>query len=481
MVLARWQATIVDDDGNVQDGATVTVRREVAGSPLASLFSDRAGVTPTGNPVTADVDGFASFHAPGGAYQITAAKAGFTRTWRYVAIGLAAESDFLTTGATWTFSTTITDADPGAGALRFNNASPASVGQIFFDNLSRSGADLTAWLDSLDNYALSADRGVLVIQTADQLGLMIARVTGSVIDGTGYRKVSVTPISTSGSFLDGAVVSVSFSPSPLNGINPGIVFTFSTTTAMADPGSGQLRLNNATLSSVTAAAVDDLSSAGGNPDVSAAVLSWDDSANTANRGMLLLKDVSAPQNFALYKITGASTDNAGWTQLALTYVAHAGSFAGGATLSAEFAPAGDGLSAATETVAGVVEQATDAEIRASTTGNKAVMAEDLKTAAASVALTDAATIALDWTAGINFGVTITANRILGNPTNGIPGTWRTVYVLGNDGTDRTLTFGNQYLGEVPPLTDIDNTRNYLLMIYCQSTTHFVVSAKRASG
>jgi collagen type VII alpha len=117
----------------------------------------------------------------------------------------------------------------------------------------------------------------------------------------------------------------------------GYRFNFDDTTSMADPGNGDLRLNNATLSSVTAAAVDDLDAGG--TDVSAAVLSWDDASNSV-RGTLLIKRADAPANWALYNITGASTDNAGWTQLALTYVDHAGSFANGNSLNVEFAPAG---------------------------------------------------------------------------------------------------------------------------------------------
>lgn len=135
----------------------------------------------------------------------------------------------------------------------------------------------------------------------------------------------------------------------------------------------------------------------------------------------------------------------------------------------------------TEILSGVAEMATDAEIRSATTGAKAIMAADLETAAVEVALTDAATIAVDWDTGINFTVVLTANRILGNPTNGQVGTWRTVYVIGNDATDRTLTFGGNYLGEVPVLTTIDNTRAFLLTIYCKAVGHFVVSSKRALG
>jgi hypothetical protein len=88
---------------------------------------------------------------------------------------------------------------------------------------------------------------------------------------------------------------------------------------------------------------------------------------------------------------------------------------------------------------------------------------------------------LDWDAGINFTLTVAGNRALGNPTNGQPGTWRTVRVQGNDATLRSLSFAGQYLGELPSLTDITSTKWYLLMIYCATTTHFAVSAKRIMG
>jgi hypothetical protein len=134
------------------------------------------------------------------------------------------------------------------------------------------------------------------------------------------------------------------------------------------------------------------------------------------------------------------------------------------------------IASATESSEGAVEQATDAEVRASTAGAKAVMAEDLKTAAAVVALSDAATIALDWSSGINFEVTLTANRTLGNPTNEVQGQWRTVLVKGNDASARTLSFDTEYGGTPPSLTDITSTKFYLISIYCKDASKFLASA-----
>lgn len=95
-------------------------------------------------------------------------------------------------------------------------------------------------------------------------------------------------------------------------------WTFSSTTTMADPGTGLLRFNNATPASVTAIAISDLSANAGNPDVSAWVLTWDDVTGASSRGTLyIFKDET---NFAFYQITGATTDNAGWSQLVVTYL-----------------------------------------------------------------------------------------------------------------------------------------------------------------
>lgn len=118
-------------------------------------------------------------------------------------------------------------------------------------------------------------------------------------------------------------------------------WAYSTTTTMADPSTGGVRLNNATLASVTAMAVSDLTADSGNPDASVSVLAWDDSTSTNNRGTLTFRKSSAPQNFAEYYISGAVTDNSGWTQVPLTYVTHSGSFSDADTLNVVFVRTGN--------------------------------------------------------------------------------------------------------------------------------------------
>lgn len=131
-------------------------------------------------------------------------------------------------------------------------------------------------------------------------------------------------------------------------------------------------------------------------------------------------------------------------------------------------------------VAAGASVATDADIRAAT-GSGYIPASAIASASVLVALTDAAPVAVNWNAGVNFSLTVTANRQIGNPTNGKPGTTRTILVQGNDATDRTITFGNEYLGSIPTVSDCDNGRWYLLTIFCVTASHFVVQSVKAKG
>tara|TARA_R100000005_G_C4970441_1_gene183645 strand:- start:338 stop:1366 length:1029 start_codon:yes stop_codon:yes gene_type:complete len=121
----------------------------------------------------------------------------------------------------------------------------------------------------------------------------------------------------------------------------GLPYTFSTTTTDSDPGAGVLRLNNGTLGSVSEIYIDDSTAAAGNPDVSAFILTWDDSTQTSDRGQITIAKKSAQQNFAIYKISGASTDASGYVKLAVTHVVSNGSFSNTDDLLVSFARTGD--------------------------------------------------------------------------------------------------------------------------------------------
>lgn len=142
-----------------------------------------------------------------------------------------------------------------------------------------------------------------------------------------------------------------------------IGWNFSTTTTMADPGSGIMRFNNAALASVTAIAFDDNNSAAAG--VSAYVLTWDDSTS-AVKGTLTIRQGTA--NFAVFDVTGL-TDNAGWTQVTVAHVTSNGTFTNAVLTFVDFDRTGN-------VGAGIAEQAVGFTLTGGTTPKTLTVALD---------------------------------------------------------------------------------------------------------
>lgn len=115
---------------------------------------------------------------------------------------------------------------------------------------------------------------------------------------------------------------------------------FDASTAMADPGTGDIRLNNAALGSVTQIAISALTAETGNPDLSDFIITWDDSSHTP-RGTITIRKGTAPGTFAIYSVTGAITDNATWLQIPVTFVDSNGTFSASDSMFTGFARSGD--------------------------------------------------------------------------------------------------------------------------------------------
>ena len=225
----------------------------------------------------------------------------------------------------YTFSTTTTDADPGAGIVRFNNATVASVTTIYFDNADNGANTVTAWLDSFDD-STSTTKGTLVFTpSATPSAQIIFTVSGTVVDGTGYRKVTVAQVAGTTLPADAAVLGVIFIPTGLRGVSAGFRQTYSATTTDADPGAGIFRLNNATIASATAAYLDNLDTGG--TTVSGIIDLWDDSGSTV-KGFIRFEQIDSPTIWATFSITGSVVDGTGYRKLTLTSGQSAGAFSG---------------------------------------------------------------------------------------------------------------------------------------------------------
>lgn len=103
------------------------------------------------------------------------------------------------------FSTTVTDADPGNGKLRLNNATQSSATLIIADLLDYA---LTDWTDALD----SIGGGQVRLVKEDDPTKWIVFSIAALVSAVGYRKyqVSLVDASAASPFADGDLVLMAF-------------------------------------------------------------------------------------------------------------------------------------------------------------------------------------------------------------------------------------------------------------------------------
>lgn len=230
-------------------------------------------------------------------------------------------TDGVTAGLRYTFDTTTTDSDPGNGKFRLNNASPGSATASYLDNVDADGATVTTTLDTWDDSSANI-KGVLLVRSAATPSTFAQySVTGSVVDGTGYRKLTLAYLAGNGSFSNSDAISVQFVRTGDDGYSPGYRLTFSTTTTDSDPGNGAIRFNNATFGSITFVYVD-------NQDIGGTSLTtWldglDDVSNANARAYLRFQKATDPSIYAEFAVTGSVVDGTGYRKIPVSPIAGA--------------------------------------------------------------------------------------------------------------------------------------------------------------
>jgi hypothetical protein len=167
-------------------------------------------------------------------------------------------------------------------------------------------------------------------------------------------------------------------------------FTFDNSTSMADPGTGEIRFDNATVASVTNLAFDAVSADTSNPDVSDFIASWDDGSNTAHEGYITIRKSGTPATYAVFSLTGSVTDSTGWLQCPVTHVDSNGTWSNADTMFISFSRSGDKGNTGTLAVGTV-------------TGNTVTVGNPATAAVANSGSSTAATF--DFTFGIPTGAT----------------------------------------------------------------------------
>jgi hypothetical protein len=145
-----------------------------------------------------------------------------------------------------------------------------------------------------------------------------------------------------------------------------LLYAFASSTTMADPGTGLFRLNNATLSSVTAIAIDATSGQSGNPDVSDRLADWGVGTSTI-KGTLTITNGSSPATFVTYSVT-AVADNTGWLQFTVAHVDSNGTFSASDNCYLHFTKTGNKGDTGAGDVSGPVSSTDNAIARFDGTG-----------------------------------------------------------------------------------------------------------------
>ena len=102
----------------------------------------------------------------------------------------------------------VADADPGAGILRFNNATQASATTLFIDNATEDATSVATFLADLP-----ASGWILLVQASEKTRWHLYKWS-AIVDGTGYRKFTVVSQAAGLALENGATALVALMPSP---------------------------------------------------------------------------------------------------------------------------------------------------------------------------------------------------------------------------------------------------------------------------
>ncbi|MCZ4344492.1 hypothetical protein [Devosia neptuniae] len=217
---------------------------------------------------------------------------------------------------------------------------PYNVGTITVANGSTSIAGTnTFWVGAVreNDMLFVPSQGLMARVTADPTNNAVLAITawaGTSLVDSAYEVIPAADSTTSAARVRDLLANLTV----VEANGRGLFYRFSDSVTDADPGSGYLRLNNATIGTATAAYLDNLDANGAT--VSAELDTWDDSTSLY-KGTLWLRSIADPSVFHSFKITGSVVDATGYRKLTLVYVGGSSTFSADDEMMAFFVPTGD--------------------------------------------------------------------------------------------------------------------------------------------
>jgi hypothetical protein len=227
--------------------------------------------------------------------------------------------------------------ETNAGTSETNAASSASGAATSATNASNSASAAST---SASNASTSETNAASSASAASTSATNAASSASAASTSATNASNSASAASTSASNAATSETNAAASAASAEAAAASVYWNFDTSTTMADPGTGDVRFNNATIASVTQVAVSASSASTGNPDVSDFVVAWDDSTSTT-KGYIVIREAGAPGTTIVFAISGTITDNTTWLQIPVTHVSSAGTLSASDDLYFSFSRTGD--------------------------------------------------------------------------------------------------------------------------------------------
>ena len=208
---AKWSLLVDAASATTSAAAAATSATASASSATASASSATASAASASTSSTKAAESAASASTASG-HKDTAT----TKASEAAASAVLAAAETTALAYKYTFSTSTTIADPGAGALRYNNATVASVSEIAIDDATADSQDIEAYILTWDDSTSTIKGTLRLIEVGTPANFAIFNITG-LTNGSGFTTLNVSHVDSANTFGHGDSIRVMFDRTGLKG------------------------------------------------------------------------------------------------------------------------------------------------------------------------------------------------------------------------------------------------------------------------